>query len=84
MSFICANCHVATAPRIPATLIVTHTRQVSYENPNVNREEGEPPTIISKGSEIVREVKVCPKCAEDFEEQNEVLLTEEFFLDCLL
>ena len=56
--FVCANCGVVTLPRVASTPIITQTRKVQYLN-NI----GEP---ISKGTEIVKEIRVCEDCADEF------------------
>ena len=69
MSFICARCKASSIPRIPATPINLETRKVEYRN--VNRtldEDGVMGSVVkvSKGTEIVRQVFVCPACADEF------------------
>lgn len=56
--FNCGVCHLAIGPRIPPTQVVVETRPTRYLNYD---EEGKP--IESKGTEIVKEMNVCPDCA---------------------
>jgi len=61
MSFICYQCKASTLPRLPATPIIVETRKVKYLNYDAEGDE-----VHSKGTEIVKQVNVCPSCAEDF------------------
>lgn len=55
--FRCQNCGVTTAPKVKANFMVVQSRDVVYVNHNMEGDE-----IISKGKEIVKEIKVCPAC----------------------
>ncbi len=66
--FRCAKCKQSVGPRVPQVKVVTETRQRSYENVVMveNEKTGrmDPVTVRSEGSEIVREVAMCPQCAK--------------------
>jgi len=55
----CEICETVTAPREPQKSIVTQTRKKEY----TNRVEGE--VIVSQGTEIVKEMKVCQECYDE-------------------
>lgn len=57
MGFICGKCHKPTPPRTPTASVVVETRKMQYRNFNADGEE-----IVSKGSEIVKEINCCPDC----------------------
>lgn len=59
MSFICENCHKVQPNRIKETKVVTETRRVTY--PPVKERDGR--IRIPEGYETVRELKICPECA---------------------
>ena len=67
MSFICGVCHTPTAPRVPCTLRVVETRQVEYTNVHVADRydpDDKDEVRVTKGFEIVREIKECPDCSK--------------------
>lgn len=55
----CADCNQIQPPRMPAIAVIVEERPVTYSN-GFNEEGLE---LISKGSEIVREKRICPPCA---------------------
>lgn len=66
MSYICGNCHVSQPPRTPAIPIVVETRKVEYTVQSRDPENDEAfITKVVKGSEVVKEVRVCPGCADE-------------------
>lgn len=56
--FKCALCHNVIGPKTKATKLVTKTRPATYYN-NVKGKE-----VITEGWEIVKEILICPECAE--------------------
>lgn len=65
--FRCRVCKLVAPARTPAHTYVTTTRVKVYEVPTFD-EEGEPTGVKEvKGSEIVREIQVCPTCWKDLE-----------------
>lgn len=64
--FICSHCRFVVGPHISPAIRVSLIRPVEYHNTRkyldeYNREKTE--KIVSEGTEIVREDKLCPKCA---------------------
>ena len=53
--YICAACRLVQPPKTPALSKVLETRDRVYLD-----EKG---LVIAKGTEIVREIRVCPACA---------------------
>lgn len=53
--FICEECHTVQPPRVKPILKVISTREVHYVN-----NDGD----VSKGFEVVKEIKVCKECHE--------------------
>lgn len=51
--YICENCGIVSEPREPMFLKTIETREVTYKLTD-NR--------ISKGSEIVKQIRVCKDC----------------------
>ena len=60
--FKCESCGENVGPKVAPIVRVVETRPQTYTNFGFNEDE-EPITIHSKGSEIVREMKVCGICA---------------------
>ena len=59
MSFRCAHCQNAVAPKTPVKRVVTATRPVTYFRLVNGRKE-----VMGNGTEIVKEEKLCPECAQ--------------------
>lgn len=66
MCYICANCKISQLPKTPAIPVVLKTRAVNYVNVKIDEETGEKKEILSKGVEIMQEVRMCPACAAEF------------------
>lgn len=66
MSFICGNCKVSQPPRTQSIPIILGTRKVEYSRMTRETDEEESVLKVSKGSEIVKEIRVCPDCADEF------------------
>lgn len=68
----CQICKTVVPPNTPATRLVVETREKEYpttadrgprgKKPRLNRYQ-QPADIGGKGTEIVREIVVCPACA---------------------
>lgn len=56
--FKCDNCHESAPPKQAPNLIVVESEVVDYVNYNADREP-----ILSVGTQIVFEAKVCDSCA---------------------
>lgn len=65
--YICSNCHVCQLPRTPAIPLVVETRQVEYLVESSDPETEAISTKTVKGTEIVRELRVCPSCRADIQ-----------------
>lgn len=75
--YICQNCHVSQLPRTSAIPVVTETRKVQYTNHVVVRDgddEGTVREVTSKGFETIREIRVCPACAEELKEKASAIV----------
>ena len=75
--FICQNCQTVVPAGTRSTKIVVQTREREYESrgpdPSERRFRGPRPRRRDydrggHGTEIVREIMVCPKCAEEMGE----------------
>ena len=57
----CQNdrCEKIVSPRTPENIIITKTREKTYTNPG-KKKHYDP--IVTHGTEIVEEIRVCPKC----------------------
>lgn len=66
--FKCQVCNTSVGPRVKPTRVIVDTRAVSYHNEfqrwNEDRNGYENVTVDSIGEEIVREIAVCPTCAQ--------------------
>jgi hypothetical protein len=68
--FKCESCQRVIGPQVSATRVVIETRPVTYpfrEKAHRIKIEGKPKMIDDPGGvgqEIVREILVCPDCAE--------------------
>lgn len=60
--FNCDSCHKSIGPGLPTHSLVVETRQVSYKNQRFNPETEREETVLSNGTEIVKELKVCYEC----------------------
>ncbi len=61
--FICGNCHSVTKPRVTSQMATAEARDKRYPaRHKVNRNGSDDPG--GYGREIVREVRVCPECAQ--------------------
>lgn len=56
-----ANCGVVTPARQPENRIVLETRPRTYEN-KIKRGKQKGTILTTHGSEIVKEIRVCPQC----------------------
>lgn len=63
--FRCENrgCNKLTQPRQPVNMVVLETRPQVYEN-KIRRGKHKGKMKRTSGTEIVKEIKVCPKCYE--------------------
>lgn len=61
--YICEVCGVVTKPREPQHLKVVEIRERTYDNGF--DEDGK--ALISKGTEIVREIRTCFECSKPSE-----------------
>lgn len=59
------KCGVVTQPRQPANRIIVQTRKTRYEN-MIHRGPHKGEMLVTEGTEIVKEIKVCPTCYEIF------------------
>lgn len=64
--FRCDNCKQITQKKEPQTKIVVETRPREYE---VGFDDLTGLPIMSKGSEIVKEINLCPKCVKEHEDE---------------
>ena len=65
--FYCGACKQLTAPREPMTRRVVETRERIYPERTIRPVPGQPSRVIDPGGyghETVREIGVCPRCAE--------------------
>jgi hypothetical protein len=74
--FICEICKSIVAPSTPATRLVVETRNTTYpfrKDAHIFRRDGK---LVKQddpggsGTEIVKEVIVCPECARKCQEQH--------------
>lgn len=63
--FRCQKCNTTTNPGEKETKIIIETRKVSYKKPSYDK--GKKFITTTHGTEIVREIKVCPRCALEYE-----------------
>lgn len=64
--FRCENkgCGKAVPPRTPINFVTTEEREQTYENPVYRKGKTTKRNQFTRGTEIVKQIKVCPKCFE--------------------
>jgi len=68
MSFICEKCHEVVPPKTPMRKVIVETRPKTYVQVFRDKNAFEHETR-HYGREIVKELKLCPKCAQEYENE---------------